>query len=101
MPIFSSSVICASRRAARSSGDSDVFIHGQSCAEAGEPVFVFSIFSILYETTSNVWSDTLPPSPAPSVPGCCSDASRPHYVGGGALVLTAAQGRSGEACPKR
>src|SRR5438270_12070190 len=40
---FSSRVICASRRAARSSGDSDVFNHGLSCAEAGEPVLVLSM----------------------------------------------------------
>src|SRR2546425_681621 len=43
MPTFSSSVICASRRAARSSGESDVFSHRLSCAEAGEPVLVFSM----------------------------------------------------------
>src|SRR5947207_11053401 len=42
MPIFASSVNCASRRAARSSGDSDVFSHGLSCAEVGEPVLLLS-----------------------------------------------------------
>src|SRR5438034_3009222 len=40
MPIFSSSVICASRRAVRSSGDNDAFSHGRSCIEVGEPVLV-------------------------------------------------------------
>src|SRR5205809_3782356 len=43
MLTFSSSVIWASRRAARSSGDSDVFSHGLSCGEASEPVLVFSM----------------------------------------------------------
>jgi len=46
MSTFSSSVICASRSTVRSSGDSDVFIHGQSCAEA-ECVLVFSIYFLL------------------------------------------------------
>jgi len=45
--IFSSSVICASRRAARSSGENVVFIHGLPWTEAGEPVLLFSIISSL------------------------------------------------------
>jgi hypothetical protein len=43
---FSSSVICASRRAARSSGGSDAFIHGQSGTEV-EDVVAFSIYFLL------------------------------------------------------
>jgi hypothetical protein len=40
-------VSSASTRAARSSGDNDVFIHDLSCAEAGEPVSLFSMLFLL------------------------------------------------------
>lgn len=46
MATFSAKVICANRRLARSSGESDVLIHGQSWVE-GEYVPVFSISSSL------------------------------------------------------
>src|SRR6266581_1311360 len=49
MSTFSSSVICASRRAARSSEECDVFIHGQSCVEF-ENILVFSISFLLSGT---------------------------------------------------
>src|SRR5947209_11459128 len=70
MLIFSSSVICASRRAARSSGDNDVFSHGWSCAEVVVPVLVLSIFSLLSSTRATTRDNTFQikwSGPAPQV----------------------------------
>src|SRR5437763_3551166 len=84
MPTFSSSVICASRRAARSSGDSDVFSHGQSCAETGEPVLVFSIFSFLIHTRPYRMSGGTPCLHF-KLQACQHGAQVSHQVEGGAL----------------